>query len=241
MSDPGVQEQMDSKYPPREIEMPARVVKGQAVSNLRALRESFKALMKRKSPGAGGLRPEYLQVVGEKSEADRMHLLQNWGIRFLQGDMPCWFYVVWLSIQTLPLYKPSTLDAVRPIGTRNPLSKLLNGLMIGESKQDLVDYFEPQQIAMSQAGSAKLVHCLQLLAEKEIVKGEANRQMAKQVEEGLILEEMVGVKIDVRNALINCSGKAVITILEKEESLKHLAWGTACLLVPEQLLKNGGK
>ena len=80
------------------------------------------------------------------------------------------------------------------------MSKLLNGFMIGESRQDLVDYFKPQQIAMSQAGSAKLVHCLRLLAEKEMVKGEANRQMAEQVEEGPILDEMVGVKIDARNA-----------------------------------------
>ena len=241
MSDPGVKEQMASKYPPREMEMPTRVIKGQAVSHLRGLREGFKALRKRKSPGAGGLRPEFLQVVGEKLEADQMRLLENWGIRFLQGDMPGWFYVVWLSIQTVPLYKTSTLDAVRPIGMRNPLSKLLNGLMIGESKQDLVDYFEPQQIAMSQAGSAKLVHCLRLLAENELLKVEARRRMAEGVEEGPIEEEMVGVKIDVKNAFNNCSGKAVITTLEKEESLKHLAWATACQLLPEQPLENGGK
>ena len=103
MLDPRVKEQMANKYPPREIEVPLKVIKGQAVSNLRGLREGIKALRKRKSPGAGGLRPEFLHVVGQKLEADQMRLLEDWGLRFLQGDLPGW----WLSIQTVPLYKPA--------------------------------------------------------------------------------------------------------------------------------------
>ena len=63
MSDPEVLRQLEAKYPAREHELPARVVKGEAVSNMRGLREGLKNLRKRRSPGAGGLRPEFLRVV----------------------------------------------------------------------------------------------------------------------------------------------------------------------------------
>ena len=125
-----------------------------------------------------------------------MQLLEAWGM------LPSWFYVVWLSIQTVPLYKTVSRETVRPIGMRNPLSKLLNGLMIGENKRELVEYFEPQQIAMSEAGSAKLIHCMRLLAEMELLKLNG--------EQGEEQEELVGVKIDVKNAFNSCSGKAVM-------------------------------
>ena len=74
MNDPEVVRQLEAKYPAREHELPARVVKGEAVTNMRGLREGLKNLRKRRSPGAGGLRPEFLRVVGEKMEADHMRL-----------------------------------------------------------------------------------------------------------------------------------------------------------------------
>ena len=70
--------------------------------------------------------------------------------------MPLWFSIVWLSVQTVPLYKTLRRETIRPISMMNPLSKLLNGIMIGENKGELVEFFEPQQIAMNDAGSAKL-------------------------------------------------------------------------------------
>merc|ERR1712055_858674 len=75
--------------------------------------------------------------------------------------------------------------------------------MIRENKGELVDFLEPQQLAMSQAGSAKLVHCVRMMAEKELL---------------------------VRD-----------TREEGEESLKHMAWATACQLAPEQPLEAGGR
>ena len=232
MDNPDVCQQMADKYPARNQELPARVVKGEAVSNLRGLREGLKALKRRRSAGAGGLRPEFLRVVGEKMDGEHMRLLEDWGQRFLKGEMPGWFYVVWLSIQTVPLYKTVTRDTVRPIGMRNPLSKLLNSLMIGENKGEIVDFLEPQQLAMSEAGSAKLVHCMRLLAEKEEI-------VRKIRQEGQ--EEMVGVKVDSKNAFNNSSAASIITTMEEEASLRHMAWTTACQLAPEQPLESGGR
>lgn len=232
MDDPMVRQQMAAKYPAREQELPARVAKGEAVSSLRGLREGLKALKRRRSPGSGGLRPEFLRVVGERMEEEHMKLLEDWGKRFLDGLLPPWFYVVWLSIQTVPLYKTTTRNTVRPIGMRNPLSKLLNRMMINENKGEIVDYLEPQQLAMSQAGSARLVHCIRLLAERELVVRET-REVGQ--------EEMVGVKIDVKNAFNNCSASSIITTMEGEDSLRHMAWATACQLAPEQPLESGGQ
>jgi hypothetical protein len=77
MSEPAVLHQMAAKYPAREQELPARVLKGEACSNLRGLREGLKALKRRRSPGSGGLRPEFLRVVGERMEAEHMSLLED--------------------------------------------------------------------------------------------------------------------------------------------------------------------
>ena len=241
MSDSVVRQQMAAKYPPREADLPDRVYRGEAVSNLRGLREGLKSLRKRRAPGAGGLRPEFLRVVGERMDGEQMKLLEDWSRRFLQGEMPPWFYVVWLSIQSIPLYKTDKKESIRPIGMRNPLSKLLNGLMIGESKSELVDYLEPQQLAMSQAGSARLVHCIRLLAEKELLVREERRAAVQRGEMGPQQEEMVGVKIDVKNAFNSFSAHSIITTLEEEDSLKHMAWAAACQLAPDQALESGGR
>ena len=70
-----VRAQMASKYPARARELPDQVPMGQAVHNLRGLREGMKGLCRRKAPGSGGLRPEFLVVLGERLEAHHMALL----------------------------------------------------------------------------------------------------------------------------------------------------------------------
>ena len=54
-------------------------------------------------------------------------------------------------------------------------------------------------------------------------------------------EEMVGVKGDSKNAFNNSSAASIITTMEEEASLCHLAWTTACHLAPEQPLESGGR
>ena len=85
MSDPLVQQQMAAKYPARVKEIPARVLKGQAVPNFRGLRKWLETRRRRRSAGCGGLRGEFLRVVGEQLEAEHMRLLEDWAQRFLQG------------------------------------------------------------------------------------------------------------------------------------------------------------
>ena len=132
------------------------------------------------APGTGGLRCEFLHVLGDQLGDHHMRLLQDFGMRYLHGELQPWFYVVWLSVQTVPLFKTGGMDTVRPIGIRNPLPKASHRESIKQNKEELVEYLEPQQLAMSQAGAAKLVHTVRMMMD--------------------IKADMVAVKIDVKNA-----------------------------------------
>ena len=220
ITDPDVLEQMRSKYPSREINLPYNVTKGKCIDNLKGLREALLALDKGVAPGIGGLRPEFLLVLGEKMEEQQMHLLEQFGLKYLHGDLPEWFYVVWLSVQTVGLYKTSSKDTVRPIGIRNPLLKVFHREAIKANKEELLEYLEPQQLAMSQAGAAKLVHSVRMMVEEK--------------------REMVLVKLDIKNAFNEVSRSSIISSLENEPSLQHLAWHAACVMAPIHGLESGG-
>ena len=214
---------MASKYPARARELPDQVPMGQAVHNLRGLREAMKGLRRRTAPGSGALRPEFLVVLGEKLEAHHMSLLEDWGMRYLQGELPPWFSKVWLSVETVPLYKTEEREGVRPIGMRNPLAKLLHMIVIKQNEAELIKFFEPQQIVMSKGGASKLVHSVRLMMEEEQLR----REQGEVVE-----EELVTCKIDISNAFNYCSRASIVEALVKEPSLQHLAWTTACQLAP---------
>ena len=91
MEDAAVLAQVAAKYPPRGRPLPAKVPKGQPVEHLRALRDRLKALLPGSSPGCGGMRPEYLRLIGEFMEEDDMVLLEDFGLSYLQGDLPSGF------------------------------------------------------------------------------------------------------------------------------------------------------
>ena len=114
MEDAAVLAQVAAKYPPRGRPLPVRVPKGQPVEHLRGLRDCLKALLPGSSPGCGGMRPEYLRVIGDEMEEEDMELLEEFGLSYLQGDLPRWFYPLWLTVQTVPIFKNSGKCAVRP-------------------------------------------------------------------------------------------------------------------------------
>ena len=73
----------------------------------------------------------------------------------------------------------------------------------------------------------------------ELVKIEDQRVAEQQEEFGPWQEELVGVKIDVKNAFNTCSPTAIISALEEETSLKHMTWAvSAC---PRAALRIGGQ
>ena len=103
------------------------------------------------------MRPEYLKVVGEDMEEDDMILLEEFGLAYLQGDLPKWFYPLWLTVQTVPIFKNSGRCAVRPLGLRTPLLKVLHKQVVTQNLTEVKAHLEPVQLGMSRAGAQKLV------------------------------------------------------------------------------------
>ena len=109
---------------------------------------------------------------------------------------------------------------------------MLHRIVIKDNEVELVRFFEPQQIMMSQGGAGKLVHSVRIMMEAELLK----REKGEKGEEELIL-----MKIDAENAFNSCSQASTVTALTEEPSLRHLAWTTACQLAPCHGLETRGE
>ena len=221
MEDPSVLQQMQSKYPDRGHPLPVAVTRGQCIDNLRGLRGVLLDLQAGVSPGTGGMRPEFLTCLAEVWNEEQMELLEQFGMRYLTGQLPAWWYKVWLSLTTVPLYKTPEQQSVRPVGIEPCLARTLHKMVNSENRSVLVKYFEPQQVVVSVAGGAKLVNSVRMLAE-------AN-------------PDFIVVKCDIKNAFNSVSRSRVLQVLDSEEDLKHLVWHAALSLASPNALESGGK
>ena len=116
MEDPAVRAQMEEKYPARVHPLPLAVSKGQCVDNLRGMRDLLLTLEEGVSSGTGGMRPEYLTCLAEIWNQEQMAKLEDFGMRYLVGELPMWWYKVWVTVATAPLYKTPARTSVRPVG-----------------------------------------------------------------------------------------------------------------------------
>ena len=221
MEDLEVFAQMEAKYPERGHPLPTSVSKGQCVDNLRGLRGVLLDLQAGISPGTGGMRPEYLTCLAEVWGEEQMGLMEQFGMKYLTGQLPPWWYKVWLSLTTVALYKTPEQQSVRPVGIEPCLARTFHKMVNRENRSVLEKYFEPQQVVVSVAGGAKLVNSIRMLAE-------AN-------------PDFIVVKCDIKNAFNSVSRSRVLQVLESEEDLRHLAWHAALSLASSNALESGGK
>ena len=149
-----------------------------------------------------------------------MNSLEDFGMRYLRGELPPWFYTVWLTVQTVPLYKTEERDTIRPIGIRNPLVKALHREVVSSNKSDLLDYLEPVQLGMSEGGASKLVHSIRMLLEEN--------------------PNFVLVKSDVKNGFNEAARSAMVSAIQAEPSLRHMAWHAGTTLAPSPGLESQG-
>ena len=103
--DQRVMQQIRMKYPERGRPLPDNVGWGRPVENLRGLRESLLSLERGKSPGSGGLRAEFLVILAEMMTEQQMNMFEEFGMKYLCGDLPAWFNEVWLSVLTASIQK----------------------------------------------------------------------------------------------------------------------------------------
>ena len=94
-------QQLKSKYPGRVVKVSDSVAQAEPLLHLKGLHQSLKALDKGVSPGTGGLRPEYLVTLAEVMDGGKMSFLEEFGLKYLGGQLPPWFYCVWLSVNTV--------------------------------------------------------------------------------------------------------------------------------------------
>ena len=160
------------------------------MDNLRGLREVLLGLQGGVSAGTGGLKPEYLTCLAEVWGYEQMGMLEQFGLRYLTGQLPLWWYKVWLSLTTVALFKTSDQDTIRPVGIEPCLARTFHKVVNKENRTVLVNFLEPQQLAMSVAGGAKLVHSVRMMSEAE--------------------PDFVVVKLDIKNAFNSVSRARIL-------------------------------
>ena len=134
-----------------------------------------------------------------------MSRLEDLGTRYLNHTLPPWFDKVWLSQETVALFKTKEKlpTQLRPIGMRNPLVKTFNKEAIQQNKSELTDHLEPQQLGMSVAGGHQLVHAIRMTLEAD--------------------PKAVCLKMDFLNAHTLVSRRAVVDSLLAALTLRHIA------------------
>ena len=223
----GVLQQLRAKYPERKRALPHSVKKADPVPGLPNLRDALTNMKGGISPGCGGLRQEYLTILGRHLSAESMGQLEQFGMMYLRGDLQPWFYTCWLTVQCVPIFKTAQRDEVRPLGLRNPLVKEFHREVSKANREVIKQYVEPQQMVLSQGGGAKLVYTVRGLT--ELIKA------------GSEYEDWAVVKIDIRNAFNEVCRAETLKVIENEPTLQHLTSYTAVTLAPESGLECGGK
>ena len=92
------------------------------------------------------MRNEYLVALAERLDDDEMRLLEVFGMAYVKSELPAWFYKVWLSLQTVALFKTAEKTDVRPLGFRNSLVKVFHKEVMKQCKSEVREYLEPVQL-----------------------------------------------------------------------------------------------
>ena len=151
-----------------------------------------------------------------------MARLEEFSMLYLTGALPPWFYKVWGSVTTVPLFKTRERrsEVLRPVGIMTPLIRSLHSYVIRQNRAVLTQFLEPQQLCLSLSGGHKLVNSVRMMLEEN--------------------PDFVCIKVDLRNAHNEVSRAAIVEELEEEPTLRHLAWHAATVLAPHHGLEIGG-
>ena len=179
------------------------MTKGQCINSIAGLHDRLQSLPRGVSPGTGGLRAEFLSCIAENLNEHQYDLLEDFGLRYVCGHLPPWYYKVTQTVTTVPLFKTKERNTVRPLGIKNQLIRVFEQEVMRQNKQEIIQFLEPQQLAMSEAGGGKLVNAVRMMLEDR--------------------RDFVAVKLDIKNAFNEISRASIVEALEAEPSLKHLA------------------
>ena len=110
--------------------MPSHVYKGQCMDRMEGLKEDLLGLDIGVAPGFGGLRNEHLKCLGEVWDDHKFGGLETFCLRYVNGELKPWFYKVWGSVSTFPLFKNSLRDTLRPVGVKCSLVRNIHKMVV---------------------------------------------------------------------------------------------------------------
>lgn len=211
-----------TKYLMRRRPLPPTVSRGQCVDNLAGLRESMLGLEPGVSPGTGGMRGEFLITLAEVWSEEEMTRMEEFGMEYLNGLLPPWFYRVWGTVTTIPLFKTEQRlnSRLRPVGVKGTLVRMLHKYVARQNRATLESYLQPQQLCMTLGGAHKLVHCVRMFMEEHT--------------------DWVCVKCDVKNAHNEISRASILETMDSEPTLRHLTHHLATTLAMPSALETTG-
>ena len=219
--DPAILQQLRDKFPNRQDDLPAMVPHTSAIDSFPDLREKLLALEPSKSPGSGGCKPEYLTALGERMEDSEIGLLEDFCLAYTSGSLPPWFYVLWLSLETVPLNKDEQRVEARPLGLRHSLTRLCHREVTDQCKDEVREFLEPVQLGQSRAGAAKLVLSVRGLMDSN--------------------PDWVCVSLDMKNCYNSVSRHSILDVIVDTPELEHLTTFAATILAPEPALESRGQ
>ena len=140
--------------------MPESVVAGQCMETISCLKETLSNLKPGVSGGFGGLRNEHLQAAAQNWDEREEGQLEEFSLSYLNGSLPPWWYQIWGSVTSFPLYKTAEQDpsVLQPVGVKSSLLRILHRLVVRTNIGALREYLEPCQVALMPGGGAVLVH-----------------------------------------------------------------------------------
>ena len=231
LSQPAIAEQMRKKHPSREpehaipsLEALAALGRDESAGDLRVpgmtafgmrlsvrLRDSMRQLRRLRGTGITGFRNEYLKALSEKFTDERaarvVPLLQEFAERYLNAELPPWFYQAMATVEICaPIKKKADVGEVpdcRPVGMGEVVIRMINSKLMSDSKEAAHDVLWPHNVgSATRDGCAILAHGIRAITE---------------MRPGFAV-----VKFDVKNAHNTIRRKIALMRMARNEHLRHL-------------------
>ena len=223
MSDLGVKETMQTKYPARSRPLPASVVRGTALDSLPGLKETMLDLMPGVSGGFGSLMNEFLRCAAQNWDDQELARFEEFCLMYVNVELRPWVYCVANSASSVALFKSSARDPslLRPLAIKASPVRMLHREVILANRASFREHLEPEQLALSPGCGSKIVHIVRMMLEAR--------------------QDFVCVALDFKNAHNEVSRAAVVEEIQEVESLRHLALHMASYLAPAHRLDASGE
>ena len=131
-------------------------------------------LRRLRGTGITGFRNEYLKALSEKFTDERaarvVPLLQEFAERYLNAELPPWFYQAMATVEICaPIKKKADVGEVpdcRPVGMGEVVIRMINSKLMSDSKEAAHDVLWPHNVgSATRDGCAILAHGIRAITE----------------------------------------------------------------------------